>query len=123
MWVIILPRFTRKTVIVKPGLVEIYSFPIRPQYSHVPRCEIEDLLEFHFMLSDLLFGALLFAQVEDEHDALVRTSKRRASNQHGHAAAVFPEILLLVCLKNPSCQELCQGTFVAIAPFGRRQIR
>ena len=26
-------------------------------------------------------------------------------------------------MKNPSFQELCQGTFVALAPFGRRQIR
>src|SRR5271155_2082644 len=40
VWVIILPCFTCKTVIVKPGLVQIHSFPIRPQDSHVPPCEI-----------------------------------------------------------------------------------
>src|ERR1700733_11263790 len=49
--------------------------------------------QVRFTSSDLFLGALLFAQVEDEHDALVRTLKPRASNQHGHAAAVFPEIL------------------------------
>src|SRR6266436_3190707 len=78
--------------------------------------------QVRFTCSDLFLGALLFAQVEDEYDALVRTLHPRASNQHGHATAVFPEILFLVCLKNPSCQELCHGTFVALAPFGRRQI-
>ena len=61
-------------------------------------------------------------RVEDEHDALVRTLKARSSNQHGYAAAVFPEVLLLV-MKNASFKELCQGTFVALAPFGRRQVR
>src|SRR5712675_323523 len=79
--------------------------------------------QVRFTSSEGLLRPLLFTQIEHEHDALVRALKPRASNQHGHAAAVFPEILLLVCLKNPSCQELCQGTFVALAPFGRRQIR
>src|SRR5882672_4805975 len=79
--------------------------------------------QVRFTSSEGILRPLLFTQVEDEHDALVRTLKPRASNQHGHTAAVLPEILLLVCLKNPSCQELCQGTFVAFAPFGRRQIR
>src|SRR5262249_10259447 len=79
--------------------------------------------QVRFASTESIHGALLFAQVEDEHDTLVRTLKPRASNQHGHAAAVFPEILLLVCLKNPSCQELCYGAFGALAPFGRRQIR
>src|SRR6266581_596680 len=75
-----------------------------------------------FTSSEGLLRPLLFAQIEDEHDALVRTLKQRASNQHGQAAAIFPEKLLLVWLKNPGCQCLCQGTFVALAPFGRRQI-
>src|SRR6478672_5772199 len=78
--------------------------------------------QVRFTSSDRLLGPLLFAQVEDEHDALVRTLKQRASNQHGHAAAIFPEKLLLVWLKHPGCQCLCQGTFVALAQFARRQI-
>src|SRR5882724_925571 len=78
--------------------------------------------QVRFTYSDLFLGALLFAQVEDEHDALVRTLKARASNQHGNAAAVFPEVLLLV-MKNASYKELCQRTFVALPPFGRRQVR
>ena len=52
--------------------------------------------QVRFTSSDLFLGALLFAQVEDEHDALASDFEARASNQHGHAAAVFPEILLLV---------------------------
>src|SRR6266550_4263105 len=78
--------------------------------------------QVRFTYSDLFLGALLFAQVEDEHDTLVRTLKARASNQHGYAAAVFPEVLLLV-MKNAGFKELCQGTFVALAPLGRRQVR
>src|ERR1700676_1179873 len=78
--------------------------------------------KLHFLLPDLFLGTLLFAQVEHEYDALVRTLKARASNQHGYAAAVFPEVLLLVT-KNASFKELRQGTFVALVPFGRRQVR
>src|ERR1700755_2221909 len=78
--------------------------------------------QVRFTYSDLFLGALLFAQVEDVDDALVGTLKARASNQHGYAAAVLPEVLLLV-MKNASFKELCQGTFVALAPFGRRQVR
>ena len=49
--------------------------------------------------------------------------KQRAANQHGHAAAIFPEKLLLVWLKKTGCQCLCHGALVAFAQFGRRQIR
>src|SRR5690349_13056058 len=97
-----LPRFTRKTVIVKPGLVEIYSFPIRPQYSHVPRCEIEDLPELHFLLPGLFLGALTFAQIKSEGDALAAAFfKQSGGDQHGYAAAIFPEKLLLIGLDGP----------------------
>src|SRR5882724_9597134 len=78
--------------------------------------------QIRFTSSEGLLRPLLFAQVEDERDALVRTLKQRASNQHGQAAAIFPEKLLLVWLKDPGCQRLFQGTFVAFAQFGRRQI-
>src|ERR1700688_4124318 len=40
--------------------------------------------QVRFTCSDLFLGALLFAQVEDEHDALVRTFKTRSSNEHGN---------------------------------------
>src|SRR5260221_8636416 len=52
--------------------------------------------QVRFTSSDLFLGALLFAQVEDEHDALARTFEARSSNQHGDAAAVSPEVLLLI---------------------------
>src|SRR5258708_11336745 len=54
--------------------------------------------QVRFTPSECFVRALLFAQIEDEHDALVRTLKPRASHQHGHATAVFPEILLLSSL-------------------------
>src|SRR6266699_5643729 len=42
--------------------------------------------QVRFTSSEGLLRSLLFAQVEDEHDALVRTLKQRASNQHWQAA-------------------------------------
>jgi len=65
-----------------------------------------------------LLRPLLFAQVEDEHDALVRTLKQRASNQPARGCRLSGE-LLLVWLKQTVFQCLCQGTFVALAQFGR----
>src|SRR5258707_6486189 len=81
------------------------------------------LRQVRFTSSERLPRPLLFTQVEDEHDALVRTLKQRASYQHRQAATIFPEKLLLVWLKNPGCHCLSPGTFVALAQFGRRQIR
>src|ERR1700722_1821887 len=51
------------------------------------------LRQIRFASSDLFLGALLFTQVENKHDALVWTLHPRSSNQNGHAAAVFPDIL------------------------------
>src|SRR5208337_3506080 len=79
--------------------------------------------QVRFASPEGLLSPLLFTQVEDEHDALVRTLKQRASNEHGHAAAVFPEKFLLVWMKNPGRQCSCQSTLVAFSPFGRGQIR
>src|SRR6202795_3041368 len=73
--------------------------------------------QVRFTSSEGLRRPLLFAQIEDENDALVRALKQRASNQHGQAAAIFSEKLLLVWLKNPGSQSLCQGTVVALARF------
>src|ERR1700732_107624 len=78
--------------------------------------------QVRFTCSDLFLGALLFAQVEDEPDALLSTFKQRTSNQYGHAAAIFPEKLLLVWLRSPGGLQSRHGTFVALVPFGRCQI-
>src|SRR5713226_1791374 len=69
-----------------------------------PTAGLAQPLRFHqvrFTCSEGRLGALLFAQVEDERDALVSTFKQRSSNQHRHAAAIFPEKLLLVWLRSP----------------------
>src|SRR3954463_10428621 len=48
-----------------------------------------------------LFGALALRQIQDERDAFVAALfEQRASNQHGYAAAIFSEKLLLVRLSN-----------------------
>src|SRR5689334_1603198 len=39
--------------------------------------------QVRFTSSEGLLRPLLFTQIEDEHDALLRTLKQRASNQHG----------------------------------------
>src|SRR6266849_2301042 len=78
--------------------------------------------QVRFTYSDLFLGALLFAQVEDERDTLASTFKQRTSNQHGHAAAIFPEKLLLVWLNCPCRLYTRQFTFVTLMPFGRCQV-
>ena len=117
------PPFKTKADVIERNPVGIETFAIRSEYSNMLRNQIDHLPELHFLLPDLCLGALLFAQVEDEHHALLRALKQRASNQYGQSAAIFPEELLLVWLKNPGCQCLCQGTLVALAQFGRRQLR
>src|SRR5216683_6273884 len=50
--------------------------------------------QVRFTAPEGLLGPLLFTQIEHESDTLVPTFlKQRASNKHGHAAAIFPEIL------------------------------
>src|SRR3954453_4184118 len=48
--------------------------------------------------------------------------EQRGTSENGQAAAIFPEKLLLVWLNSPGCLQFCQGAFVALAPFRRRQI-
>jgi hypothetical protein len=72
----------------------------------------------------LVLGALLFAQIEHESDTFVPASfEERAADQHGHAAAVFPKVLLLERSEGPSRLYLCDGPFVPVTPFRRRQVR
>ena len=49
--------------------------------------------------------------------------EHRPADQHGHAAAVLPEVLLLEWLDSPDQLQLCHGPRVAVAPFRRRQAR
>src|ERR1700682_5528009 len=51
--------------------------------------------QVRFTAPEGLLGPLTFTQIEHECDTLVPTSlKQRATNQHRHAAAIFPEKLL-----------------------------
>ena len=48
----------------------------------------------------------------------------RHADEHGHAAAVFPEVLLLERLQSPAHFELGHpASFVAITPFRGSQVR
>src|SRR5580658_6106311 len=88
-------------------------------HGDVLRREVQNLPKLDFLPSDFSFGALFFAQVEDERDALASAFKQRSSEQHGHAATIFPEKLLLVWLYSPGCQCFGQGTVISLTPLGR----
>src|SRR5258708_36760258 len=78
--------------------------------------------QVRFTAPEGVLGPLLLTQIVYECDTLVPSFlKQCTSNQHGHAAAIFPKILLLVWLNTPGCLQFCHGAFVAHAPFGRRQ--
>ena len=70
------------------------------------------------------FRPLALGQIEHERDAFGRTFfERDRTDQHGHTAAVFAEVLLLEGLDGPDHLQLGHGPGVAVAPFRRRQIR
>ena len=65
------------------------------------RYRFDDLTKLVFAFPQGLLGALALRQIEDERDALVAALfEQRASNQHGYAAAIFSEKLLLIRLGN-----------------------
>src|SRR5216683_5531115 len=59
------------------------------------------LRQVRFTSSEGLLRPLLFAQIEHESDPFVPSFEECAAQQHRHAAAVFPEVLLLESLKDP----------------------
>ena len=50
-------------------------------------------------------------------------AERSQTDQHGHAAPIFPKVLLLEWLDCPDHLQLCISPRVALAPFRRRQVR
>src|ERR1700692_3195421 len=79
--------------------------------------------QVRFTSSEGLLGLLLFTQIEHERNTLVPASfKQRGTDQNRHAVPILPEKLLLVWLSSPGSVQFCHGAFVALAPFGRRQI-
>jgi len=74
-------------------------------------------------LAATLLQPAFVAQIQHESDTLLTTSlEHRGANHHRHAAAVLLKVLLLEWLDRTSRLYLCEGTFVAVAPFYRRQI-
>ena len=71
-----------------------------------------------------VLGALALGQVEDVCHTLVSgVLKGRHTDEHGHAAAVFPKVLLLERLQGSAHFELGHPvSFVAITPFRRSQV-
>src|SRR5262249_1872935 len=82
------------------------------------------LVELLLQRPDLGLGPLLLTQVEYECDAfLAAFLEQRTAGQHGDAAAVLPEELLLIGLYGRSGLDFGHRAFVALAPFRRRQLR
>jgi hypothetical protein len=69
------------------------------------------------------FGALLTGQIEHERDAVAAVLfEAGRTDQHRHAAAVFPRVLLLERLDGACRLDFCDGSIVTAAPFRRRQV-
>src|SRR5258705_6765503 len=69
-------------------------------------------------LAQTQFSLFAVREIEDERDPLILTFfEARYTNQHGHTAAIFPEILLLERLHAPLLRD--PPSLVAVAPFRR----
>ena len=67
-------------------------------------------------------GSLSIGQIDNEgDDAVPLFTERCASDQHRHATAVFPKVLLLVRLRGPDRRHFSQSLCVPVMPFWRRQ--
>src|SRR5690349_12338951 len=94
-------------------------------------CDAVRVRQLHLCLAKLPLalagfglGPLALGQIEHETDTLVPTFfEVRGADEHGHAAAVPPEVLLLVRLRGSGHLQFFNGPFVMVAPFGRRQVR
>src|ERR1700676_2031426 len=70
------------------------------------------------------FRPLALGQIEYESNTFLSAFfEARRADQHGHTAAVFPEILLLERLHGSGPLQLFNGLCIAPAPFRRRQVR
>src|SRR5262245_32320972 len=66
-------------------------------------------------------GSLLIAQIEHESDTVIPTwLEECAAEKYRHSAAVFPEVLLLVGLKDAVRFQIGHCLFVMTPPFGWR---
>src|SRR4029077_274107 len=98
-----------------------------PQYSRsglFDRGRFRQDLRDRVLHAEAFLRALALGQVEHESDALVSFfAERSQTDQHGHAAPIFPKVLLLEWLDCPDPLQLCISPRVALAPFRRRQVR
>src|SRR5205807_2700297 len=73
-------------------------------------------------LAQRTLGLLALCQIEHESGALVlAVAERRRAEQNRHAAAVFPNVLLLESFAASRRPELRHGSSVSVAPFIGRQ--
>src|ERR1700732_446132 len=80
--------------------------------------------EVRLRLAQCLFGVLTLRQIEHEGDTLILAiAERRRAEQNRYAAAVLVKVLFLTRLDSSSRLQLCDGPFVGVAPFGRRELR
>ena len=77
----------------------------------------------HVLYAEAFFCALALGQVEHESCTLISALlEGRHADQHGNAAAVFPEALLLKRLQTPVLQMLLDQSRIAIAPLRWREV-
>src|SRR6516225_10132759 len=78
--------------------------------------------EIRLKLAQRLFCPFALGQIEHERNGFIAAFfEQRDADKHWNAAAILAKILLLERLKAPGRAQFRQGTFVALAPFRRRQ--
>ena len=86
--------------------------------------ELHEGAKAFLTLPQRLFHPLALGQIKDEANALICILfEHRPADQHGHAASVFTQILLLEWRERPDQLQLRDVACVEVAPFRRRQHR
>src|SRR5208337_1681519 len=86
--------------------------------SSQPACSIA--LHWH---AELLRRAFVRSGQARKRHPRSHSLQTSAANHDGNSAAILPEALFLKRLESPGRLYLCYGTFVAVPPFCRREIR
>jgi hypothetical protein len=77
-----------------------------------------------FSFERLGLRSLALGQIDHERHSLpARSVDCRRADENGHPAAVLAEVLLLERLDGYGRLHLVEGARIALAPFGRRQVR
>jgi hypothetical protein len=108
---------------VEERIVGLENFTFEIQDEGPDDIRVEQPPDLGFAFTENLLRPVALCQVEHEGDMPVFSSlNARFANEHGHAAAVLPEILFLEWLSSTRHRSLGESLCGTIAPFRRRQI-